>query len=159
MKTAAHLKARQLRSAEGRSVKEIARLVGASQSSVSIWVRDVVVDEPQRRALDERARIARNRARSAHFRAHRQTFQEEGRSVARGGDPVHAAGCMLYWAEGSKGRNAVQFVNSDPAMVAFFGEFLRKYYDVPDEAFRLDCNLFADHLERQRVIERFCSTP
>lgn len=26
---------------------------------------------------------------------------------------------------------------------------------MPDEAFRLDCNLFADHLERQREIERF----
>jgi len=62
---------------------------------------------------------------------------------------------MLYWAEGSKGRNAVQFVNSDPAMVAFFGEFLRLYYDVPDDAFRLDCNLFADHLKRQREIEHF----
>jgi hypothetical protein len=62
---------------------------------------------------------------------------------------------MLYWAEGSKSRNAVQFVNSDPAMVAFFGEFLRSYYDVADESFRIDCNLFADHLHHQREIERF----
>ena len=62
---------------------------------------------------------------------------------------------MLYWAEGSKGQNAVQFANSDPAMVAFFGAFLRAYYDVPDEGFRLDCNLFADHLERQQEIEQF----
>jgi len=62
---------------------------------------------------------------------------------------------MLYWAEGSKSRNMVQFVNSDPAVVRFFVEFLRRYYDVSDEAFRIDCNLFADHVERQREIERF----
>jgi hypothetical protein len=62
---------------------------------------------------------------------------------------------MLYWAEGSKSRNAAQFVNSDPAMVAFFAAFLRAYFEVPDEAFRIDCNLFADHLERQREIEQF----
>jgi hypothetical protein len=62
---------------------------------------------------------------------------------------------MLYWAEGSKSRNSVQFVNSDPAMVAFFGRFLRAHYAVPDEAFRVDCNLFADHLVRQRDIEQF----
>jgi hypothetical protein len=57
---------------------------------------------------------------------------------------------MLYWAEGSKGKNAIQFVNSDPAMVQYFVAFLRTCYAVRDEAFRIDCNLFADHLERQR---------
>jgi hypothetical protein len=62
---------------------------------------------------------------------------------------------MLYWAEGSKSRNAVQFVNSDPDMVRYFVQFLRKYYAVPDEAFRIDCNLFADHVERQHAIETF----
>lgn len=68
---------------------------------------------------------------------------------------MHAAGCMLYWAEGSKSRNSVQFVNSDPEMVRFFAAFLRRCFNVPDEAFRIDCNLFADHLERQREIEQF----
>lgn len=62
---------------------------------------------------------------------------------------------MLYWAEGSKSRNAVQFVNSDPAMVRYFVQFLRTQFAVPDQAFRLDCNLFADHVERQREIEQF----
>ncbi len=62
---------------------------------------------------------------------------------------------MLYWAEGSKSRNAVQFVNSDPAMVAFFGRFLRTYFEVPDIAFRVACNLFADYVGRQREIEQF----
>jgi hypothetical protein len=62
---------------------------------------------------------------------------------------------MLYWAEGSKSRNAVQFVNSDPAVVAYFVEFVRRYFAVEDEAFRIDCNLFADQIERQKEIEQF----
>ncbi len=62
---------------------------------------------------------------------------------------------MLYWAEGSKSRNAVQFVNSDPAMVRYFVGFVRRHFAVPDEAFRVACNLFADHAERQREIEQF----
>ncbi len=62
---------------------------------------------------------------------------------------------MLYWAEGSKSRNSIQFVNSDPMMVRYFAEFLRAHYEVPDEAFRVDCNLFADHAERQYEIEHF----
>ena len=62
---------------------------------------------------------------------------------------------MLYWAEGSKERNALQFVNSDPAMVRYFVHFLRRHYAVEDEAFKVACNLFADHIERQRQIEQF----
>ncbi|HYZ18694.1 MAG TPA: hypothetical protein VE615_04055 [Gaiellaceae bacterium] len=62
---------------------------------------------------------------------------------------------MLHWAEGSKHRNAVIFVNSDPAMVAFFARFLRSCFEVPDGRFRITCNLFADHVERRREIEQY----
>ena len=68
---------------------------------------------------------------------------------------MHLAGCMLHWAEGSKHRNAVIFVNSDPAMVAFFARFLRSCFEVPDGRFRITCNLFADHVERRREIEQY----
>jgi hypothetical protein len=62
---------------------------------------------------------------------------------------------MLFWAEGARRRNTVQFVNSDPAMTVFFLEFLRKYFNVPDEKVALSCNLFADHAERQNDIEQY----
>ena len=62
---------------------------------------------------------------------------------------------MLFWAEGSRKRNSVHFSNSDPEMVRFFVSFLRTYYGVDDERFRVWCNLFADHAERQHEIEQF----
>jgi hypothetical protein len=62
---------------------------------------------------------------------------------------------MLFWAEGSRRRNSVAFTNSDPAMVRYFVAFLRSYFAPPDEAFRVNCNLFADHVERQHEIEQF----
>ena len=130
-------------------------MVGVSQSTASIWVRDIKLSREQRGALVGRARKRRNESRSAHFRGRRLTFQAHGRMLARCGDPVHAAGCMLYWAEGSKSQNAVQFVNSDPAMVRFFAHFLRRYYGVAVDDFTVTCNLFADHAERQREIEQF----
>jgi len=61
---------------------------------------------------------------------------------------------MLYWAEGSKDRNRVEFTNSDPEMVRFFVRFLKTYLNVGDDI-RITCNLFADHLDRQRHIEQF----
>lgn len=140
-------------------MKEIARLVGVSVSSVSYWVRDVPLTTEQHAALLRRmsanGRAAAAAGRSKAAREVRRSNQEHGRRQARRCAPLHVAGCMLYWAEGSKMRNSVQFVNSDPAMVCFFVRFMRRHYAVSDEGFRLDCNLFADHIERQREIEQF----
>jgi hypothetical protein len=62
---------------------------------------------------------------------------------------------MLYWAEGGKTRNTMRMTNADPEVLRFFVKFVRRYFAVPDEQFSVDCNLFADHLARQREIERF----
>jgi hypothetical protein len=70
-------------------------------------------------------------------------------------DPLHVAGCMLFWAEGSRKRHQVEFTNSDPAMISFFLTFLRSCFGVPDSKVQITCNLFADHVEHQREIEAF----
>lgn len=140
-------------------MKEIARIVGVSPSSVSYWVRDVPLTDDQRanllRRMSENGGAAAASGRSRAARQIRHSYQESGRCAARRRSPEHIAGCMLYWAEGSKERNSVNFVNSDPAMARFFVAFLRTHYAVPNEAFRLDCNLFADHIDRQHEIEKF----
>lgn len=136
-------------------MKEIAALVDAAQSSVSTWVRDISLTSEQRTALMRRAGAARGRSHRERCRKQRQRSQSEGAAHAKRGDAGHVAGCMLYWAEGGKSRNNVMFVNSDPDMVRYFVDFLRPYYHVADEAFRIDCNLFADHIERQHTIEAF----
>lgn len=62
---------------------------------------------------------------------------------------------MLYWAEGSKSRNAVKLTNSDPDLPAYFLAFLRRHFDFHEGRIRVTCNLFADHLTKQREIENF----
>ena len=62
---------------------------------------------------------------------------------------------MLFWAEGSRSVNAVKVTNSDPSLLRLFVRFVRQYFDVPGEKFRIWCNLFADHIENQRSIEQF----
>jgi transposase-like protein len=159
MKTQERIEARRLRK-EGRSIKDIARRVGVSQSSVSIWVRDIELTTDQHRRLQEanglhfRQLLARA-ALSERHRRRRLAAQMEGRRLARAGDALHAAGCMLYWAEGSKNRNTVMITNSDPELLRFFVRFLRTYFSVADENLRVTCNLFADHLDRQHEVEQF----
>src|SRR5258707_273267 len=157
MKTDEQRQARELR-AEGKSVKEIQQALGVSRSSVSLWVRDVPLTSEQHLALVARVRegplVAGERS-AAAARLIRRAYQEEGRRLALERDGSYAAGCMLYWAEGSKKRNVVCLVNSDPDLVGFFGRFLRAHFEVDSGAMRITCNLFADHIDRQREIEAF----
>ena len=75
--------------------------------------------------------------------------------LARSAEPLHLAGCMLYWPEGAKRRNQLCFSNSDPEMVRFFVSFLKTYFDIQPADIRISCHLFADHIEHQREIEQF----
>jgi hypothetical protein len=160
VKTEERIRARILRREHGLSVREITRVLGVSKSSISLWVRDIELTPEQVARLTNRNPAYNHRLNGAatlrrRARARREAFQAEGREAARRMGSLHMAGCMLYWAEGSRGRNAIHFVNSDPAMVAFFARFLRSCFGVPDEKMRIRCNLFADHLEKQRAIEQY----
>jgi hypothetical protein len=63
------------------------------------------------------------------------------------------AGCLLYWAEGSKGRNTVHFANSDINMVRFFCEFLRRSLGVGSEEITLRLNVYTGNGMSIRQIE------
>jgi AcrR family transcriptional regulator len=152
--------ARRLRREEGAAINEIARRVGVSKSSVSLWVRDIDLTDEQRQALLER-NPAYNRQHSGwtkvaqRRRAQRVAFQEDGRRRARRRDPGFVAGCMLYWAEGSKDRNQAQFTNADPVMARFFVDFLKVHFELRGADIRITCHLYADHLAQQTKIEQY----
>jgi transcriptional regulator with XRE-family HTH domain len=157
MKTDERRHARELR-ARGLSVREVAKLAGVSQSAAGVWVRDARITPDQRQLLDERGERGRAIARArkaANARDIRRAYQDEGRRLAQERGGSYAAGCMLYWAEGAKRRNTLKVTNSDPELLAFFADFLRREFDVPPSKMRLHCNLFADHLERQSEIEDY----
>jgi hypothetical protein len=142
------------------SIKEIAVSLAVSTSSVSRWVRDVELSLEQRRALAARnpaftPQFNGSKTRARQALAARRHYQNHGRALARRGEPLFVAGCMLYWGEGAKSRNQLGFSNSDPEMAAFFMRFLRTYFDVTNDMVRVSCYLFADHIERQAEIERF----
>jgi DNA-binding MarR family transcriptional regulator len=144
MKTEEKRLARELRAREGLSVKAIAGRLGVSQASVSLWVRDIELTPAQEQAMFMSAyhRQAAARQRLVEKRrCERLSYQERGRELARRGELVHAAGCMLYWAEGDKRRNQARLSNSDPQLVRFFVDFLRRYFDVSDDDIRVTCNL------------------
>jgi hypothetical protein len=157
MKTDEREQARKLR-AIGWSIKEIEQHLGVARSSVSVWVRDVVLGPEERRALIEKTRLGPVVAaarKAALAREQRRAYQLEGRRLAREHDVSYLSGCMLYWAEGAKERNSVRIVNSDRELLVVFAAFLRTHFEVDDAAMRVRCNLFARDECEQREIEQY----
>jgi transposase-like protein len=157
LKTAEQNAARHLRT-HGRSVKEIAHTLGVSKSSVSLWVRHVELSPQARERLASRIRlgpVVAAERKAARARDVRRGYQAEGRERARAGEAGYVAGCMLFWAEGDKHRNTLRVSNSDPELLATFANFLRRHFGVTPEQMSIYCNLFTDHIERQREIESF----
>jgi transcriptional regulator with XRE-family HTH domain len=157
VKTDEREEARKLR-AHGWSIKEIEQRLGVSRSSVSVWVRDVVLGPDERRVLIEKTRlgpIVAAARKAALAREQRRAYQLDGRRLARERDTSYAAGCMLYWAEGAKERNSVRIVNSDRELLIQFAKFLRAQFMVEDAALRVRCNLFAGSEAEQHAIEEY----
>lgn len=154
-KDEARADARKLRLAGG-SIKEIARELSVSASTVSVWVRDLPVPPD----LRERAHHA-NRINSARWLRERDLREEERRRVkdaARAGvgeisdRELLLLGAVLYWAEGAKDksyarREHVALINSDVHLIQMFLRWL-DLLNVPerDRRYRLSIHESADIL-------------
>jgi hypothetical protein len=161
-KSAEFARARELRH-EGWSLKRIARALAVSPSSVLVWTEDIVLSPEQvaanlrgpRGPLDPERLQARAAAWAARCRARRARYQADGRRRAQQPDPLHLAGCMLYWAEGAKRRNTVKLVNSDPHMVRFFLRFLVEALRIDRARLRVSINVYTNNGLTIEQIERY----
>jgi transposase-like protein len=147
------LRARELRIA-GKSLKEIARELVVSTSSVSVWVRDLPVPPGLRERAAHAHRI--NSERWLRERARRENERQRVKQAAR--DLVGAVsdrelmllGAVLYWAEGAKDkaydrREHVALINSDVQVIRLFQRWL-DLMGVPEEdrRYRLSIHESAD---------------
>jgi transposase-like protein len=159
MKRELRLRARQLRQS-GLSLKEIARELDVSLSSISLWVRDIVLTDEQVNQLEQRRKhyAAQNKGAQTNRKNGlilRKQYQLEGQTKARDRRPLHMMGCMLYWAEGSKSRNTLQFANSDSNMIAMFAHFLRQEMNVKDSEICVYIHCHTADLDEQQKIESY----
>lgn len=144
--------ARRLRQ-EGLKLREIAQRLDVSLNSACRWTRDIELTPAQREANrsgppgpQARAAVqARVNTWREVNRERRREYQRQGRERARNSDPLHLAGCMLYWAEGAKSRNQAIFANSDPRMIRLFARFLAQSMEVPAVDLRIRLNVYLNN--------------
>jgi hypothetical protein len=134
--------ARRLRREEGLPMKRIAARLRVSPASVHLWTRDITITPEQAARNLGRSRAEFARAWAERNRQRRRAAQAEGRERARAREPLHVAGCMLFWAEGLKSRGTVRITNSDVNLVAYFRRFMTECFGVEAQRFAVSLHVY-----------------
>ena len=146
-------KAKELRN-EGKSIKWIARELGAAQSSVSLWCRDIKLSQEQLQVLQRNFHDPYYGKRLDNaLRQQKERLDTIKRLLGEGKRQVgkltkrelFLVGAALYWAEGFKKDSQAGLGSSDPAMMQFYVKWLRDCfgYTTDDLLFRVTIN--AEH--------------
>ena len=156
-KSVERLKSRDLRK-NGLSIKEIAKKINVSKSTVSRWCSDIELTKEQIQKLDENQILGAYRGRLIGARIQLEKrlkiindFKKLGKKEigSLSGRDLLIAGLSLYLGEGSKKRNQIQFTNSDPEIIKFMIKWFKLIIGISQDRFAL--NVFINELHKNRA--------
>jgi len=129
---------------KGYSVREISETLSVSKSSVSTWVKDVVLTDKQkillkdkRNSLDviEKRRQTRLKNEADKKRVSISVASEDIRSIDK--NMLKMIGVAMYWGEGGKTmKGMARISNSDPDVIRLSMRFFREICEVKEDRFR-----------------------
>lgn len=145
----------------GKSVKEIAKELGVSPGSVSIWTRDIVLTESQRKFLQDRQIASGHKGRMMGTEANRKKkkirisiakaeAEEKIKNVSK--QNLFWTGLGLYWGEGVKAStSSTAVVNSDPRIIKMMIRWFIECWNVDRK--RLQPRVYISDLHKDREEE------
>jgi hypothetical protein len=166
MKTDLKNKAITLRR-EGNTYSEIMKVIPVAKSTLSEWLRDVGISKRQIQFFSEKKRLASLKGGLARRNQRIDTFnritgkaeKEIGKISKR---ELWLLGIALYWAEGSKEKEArpgsgVIFINSDVEMIVLFLKWLFEICHVSKEEIRCEIYLHDSYKYEVARFQKFWS--
>lgn len=164
-KSVQKIKSKELRN-QGKSIKSIAKELGVSVSSVSVWCRDVELSPSQKKVLETNARNPYYAGRGIYLKNLKKRTDLKVKRLERFGikkigklakKELFVAGAALYWAEGFKKDSQAGLASLDPDMVKFYIKWLKVCFGYKNEdlIFRVTANI--SHKRRIEAIEKYWS--
>lgn len=149
-------KAVELRKA-GFSIKEISGRLGFSQSTASLLLRDVKLNEKAKTILEKKKISGREKATKVLVknRIERQTYSVNMASsfldnLEINQEIAFLVAALSYECEGGKSQfGSLEFTNSDPVLVKLFLFALRKSFPLDESKFRVAMHLHGYHQEKE----------
>lgn len=138
----------------GLCYREISAVIPVTKGTLSNWCRDIPVSDDRRRELlgkrGGRAKLGATLRQRALDKAAAIRVAGREEAIVLVNDPFWVAGVALYWAEGAKRQNEVQFSNSDPALMALFISWVEEYLDVDRSELTIKLHLHSGQDETER---------
>jgi len=139
----------------GYSIKEIADKLHIVKSTVSLWVRDIQLDEKAQKRLNERRLLPYYKA-AIRWKEKREKEKEDTKLAAMkivkgikeniNQKKIYCS--LLYWCEGAKSYNdSIRFVNSDPVLIKTFLTLFLEGFQIKESKFRVLMHLHSYHNE------------
>lgn len=159
------IKAREMRS-RGGSVGLIAKKLGVSKSTVSLWVRDIILSVEQMERLKQGSIKGGElgRLKGSLMQKHRrldmiEKMNEFGRKRFKSisDSEFFVAGIALYWGEGSKKKREFYICNSDPNLVRFMILWLKRFFGVGIDRLKAVVGINEIHRERDEIVKKYWS--
>ncbi len=155
-------KAKLLRKS-GFSLKEVSMLSRVSEGTLSLWFKDIILDNKAKARLELRIKSGRLNANSTNRNkriAKEKLVHEKSietiKKVSQSLENKKLACALLYYCEGNKSiKNGVSFINSDPEIIMTFLSLFRSCFTLNEVKFRLCIHLHNYHDEKTQ--KRFWS--
>jgi len=151
---------------KGESIKDIARRLKITKSTVSLWCRDIKLTQEQIQRLHEKmvkgGYIGRMKGAQMQYERRLKKVKEwrqKGiKQIGRlSNRDLLIAGISLYWGEGSRKTRHTSFSNSNPEMIKFMIEFFRKVCKIDKDRFTAYIGINKIHKNRIEEVEDYWS--
>lgn len=164
-KSKERIEARKLRRG-GESIGTIAKKVGVSKGSVSLWCGDIVLTKEQQDRLIEndrrggavgRAQANKNKIKERLDRL--EKYKNIGRNMVGkiNKRDLFVVGIALYWGEGNKKGRRLIFSNSDPEMIKIWMKWLKECLNILTNDVSFNVGINEIHKNRVKIVEKYWS--
>ncbi len=159
------LRALELRR-NGQSIKEIARKLKVSASSVSNWCKNVVLTPEQIKELEKHSRDPYYGKRLEYLLSQKRKKEEKIKFLLNQGKKevgsltkreLFLIGIALYWSKGFKKDTQAGFANSDPKMIKLFLAWLYTCFDYKPKDLLPRLTLNISHKSRTNKVIKYWS--
>lgn len=150
---------------KGFSYSEILKRIPVAKSTLSLWLRYVGLAKIQRQRLTEKRLRAAIRGAHAKREERLKNIKEIKEAAFRDIKTINRRelwliGTMLYWAEGSKEKEAnpglsIEFGNSDPYMIKLFLKWLFDVFGLSRDRIKFEIYIHENHRPRMNMVKRY----
>lgn len=151
-----HIKSGQLEKAiqlrkNGQSYSQIASLVKVSRSTLSLWLRNVLLTKRSQEILNSRRRegqlkggLVKREFREAKETQILENASQEIKNLSS--RELWLLGTLAYWCEGAKQKEGnisarVVFVNSDPFLIRLFIKWLKQICQISEQNIKYNLSI------------------